>query len=205
MGKTYDDRTVALKSLSLAVEAGEFLALLGPSGCGKSTALRLLAGVEDGTCGDLLFGGSKVNDPPPAPGLGMVFQSYALHPHMSVRGNLAFRRGLRRRRHRRSRQPSHRPPERRQPLAERRTAAWSDSGIRNRQSGKTRQGPSTAWRGGGGIHSASREQQRSRDGTVTGRPHPPHRPTWGRWATHCAGGTVPPSWQPATAGVTAAP
>ena len=85
MGKTYD-RTVALKSLSLGVEAGEFLALPGPSGCGKSTALRLLAGVEDGTCGDLLFGGSKVNDPPPAPGLGMVFQSYALHPHMSVRG-----------------------------------------------------------------------------------------------------------------------
>ena len=94
VGKTYDDGTVALKSLSLSVETGEFLALLGPSGCGKSTALRLLAGLEDATEGDLFIAGSKVNDlSPGARGLGMVFQSYALYPHMSVRGNLSF--GLR--------------------------------------------------------------------------------------------------------------
>ena len=94
VGKTYADGTVALKSLSLAVEQGEFLALLGPSGCGKSTALRLLAGLEDLTSGDLFIAGSKVNDlPPGARGLGMVFQSYALYPHMSVERNLSF--GLR--------------------------------------------------------------------------------------------------------------
>ena len=94
VGKTYADGTVALKSLSLAVEEGEFLALLGPSGCGKSTALRLLAGLEDPTSGDLFIAGSKVNDlPPGARGLGMVFQSYALYPHMTVERNLSF--GLR--------------------------------------------------------------------------------------------------------------
>ena len=93
--KIYDDGTVALDSLDLAVREGEFLVLLGPSGCGKSTALRLLAGLEDISGGEIRIGGAKVNDlPPGARGLGMVFQSYALYPHMTVRGNLAF--GLRR-------------------------------------------------------------------------------------------------------------
>ena len=93
--KEFGDGTVALDSLSLTVEEGEFLVLLGPSGCGKSTALRLLAGLEDVTSGDILIGGNRVNDlPPGARGLGMVFQSYALYPHMSVAENLGF--GLRR-------------------------------------------------------------------------------------------------------------
>ena len=93
--KQFGDGTVALDSLSLTVEEGEFLVLLGPSGCGKSTALRLLAGLEEATSGDILIGGNRVNDlPPGARGLGMVFQSYALYPHMSVAENLGF--GLRR-------------------------------------------------------------------------------------------------------------
>ena len=94
-GKTYDDGTVALKSLDLEIHDGEFLVLLGPSGCGKSTALRLLAGLEDITSGEIRIDGTRVNDlPPGARGLGMVFQSYALYPHMTVRDNLEF--GLRR-------------------------------------------------------------------------------------------------------------
>ncbi len=93
--KVYDDGTVGLDSLDLRIEEGEFLVLLGPSGCGKSTALRMLAGLEDITSGEIQIGGSRVNDlPPGARGLGMVFQSYALYPHMTVRDNLEF--GLRR-------------------------------------------------------------------------------------------------------------
>ena len=94
-GKTYDDGTVALKSLDLEINDGEFLVLLGPSGCGKSTALRLLAGLEDITSGEIRIDDTRINDlPPGARGLGMVFQSYALYPHMTVRDNLEF--GLRR-------------------------------------------------------------------------------------------------------------
>ncbi len=93
--KIYDDGTLGLDALDLKIEEGEFLVLLGPSGCGKSTALRLLAGLEDISSGEIRIGGSRVNDlPPGARGLGMVFQSYALYPHMTVRDNLAF--GLRR-------------------------------------------------------------------------------------------------------------
>ena len=97
--KRFEDGTTALDSLSLRVEEGEFLVLLGPSGCGKSTALRLLAGLEEVTAGDILIGGNRVNDlPAGARDLGMVFQSYALYPHMSVADNLGF--GLRYGRHR---------------------------------------------------------------------------------------------------------
>ena len=92
--KRYDDGFVAVDGLDLEVLDGEFLVLLGPSGCGKSTTLRMLAGLEEVTKGDVMIGGNRVNDlPPGARGIGMVFQSYALYPHMSVADNLSF--GLR--------------------------------------------------------------------------------------------------------------
>jgi len=92
--KRYEDGTLAVESLDLTVNAGEFLVLLGPSGCGKSTTLRMLAGLEEVTAGEIRIGGARVNDlPPGARGLGMVFQSYALYPHMTVAENLSF--GLR--------------------------------------------------------------------------------------------------------------
>ncbi|MEO0410088.1 MAG: ATP-binding cassette domain-containing protein, partial [Cyanobacteria bacterium P01_A01_bin.135] len=84
-----------LRDINLAVQDGEFLALVGPSGCGKSTLLRLIAGLETLTAGDIWVGDRKVNDlPPKQRNVAMVFQSYALYPHMSVYDNLAF--GLRR-------------------------------------------------------------------------------------------------------------
>ena len=94
VAKRFSVDAAALTDLSLTIGSGEFLVLLGPSGCGKSTALRLLAGLEDPTSGELFIDGLRVNDVP-AGGreLGMVFQSYALYPHMSVRDNLTF--GLR--------------------------------------------------------------------------------------------------------------
>ena len=94
VAKRFCEDAAALSDLSLTIDSGEFLVLLGPSGCGKSTALRLLAGLEDPTSGELFIDGLRVNDVP-AGGreLGMVFQSYALYPHMSVRDNLTF--GLR--------------------------------------------------------------------------------------------------------------
>jgi multiple sugar transport system ATP-binding protein len=92
--KRYEDGFEAVQGLNLEINDGEFLVLLGPSGCGKSTTLRMLAGLEEVTDGEILIDGVKVNHlPAGARGLGMVFQSYALYPHMSVRDNLTF--GLR--------------------------------------------------------------------------------------------------------------
>jgi multiple sugar transport system ATP-binding protein len=92
--KKYDDGFEAVKGLNLEVKDGEFLVLLGPSGCGKSTTLRMLAGLEEVTEGEIQIDGMKVNHlPPGARGLGMVFQSYALYPHMTIADNLSF--GLR--------------------------------------------------------------------------------------------------------------
>ena len=92
--KRYENGFEAVKALNLEVADGEFLVLLGPSGCGKSTTLRMLAGLEDISEGNIMIDGAKVNDlPPGARGLGMVFHSYALYPHMSIAENLSF--GLR--------------------------------------------------------------------------------------------------------------
>src|SRR5574341_1459426 len=81
----------AVNGVNLLTKDGEFLVLLGPSGCGKSTLLRMIAGFETPTEGELLIGGTVVNDlPPRARKIAMVFQSYALYPHMTVFKNIAF-------------------------------------------------------------------------------------------------------------------
>ena len=81
----------ALHGLDLSINAGEFVALLGPSGCGKTTTLRMLAGLEFPTSGDIIIGDRRVNDLPPGErDIAMVFQSYALYPHMTVAENIAY-------------------------------------------------------------------------------------------------------------------
>ncbi len=95
--KVYTDGTVAVKDLSLTVAEGEFLVLVGPSGCGKTSVLRCVAGLESPTSGTIALDDQVVNDlPPQARDLAMVFQTFALYPHMTVHDNLAF--GLRMRR-----------------------------------------------------------------------------------------------------------
>ena len=82
---------IAVNDLNINIDDKEFLVLVGPSGCGKSTALRCLAGLEDITDGSILIGDQMVNDVPPKDrDIAMVFQSYALYPHMSVYDNMAF-------------------------------------------------------------------------------------------------------------------
>ncbi|MFQ6673027.1 MAG: ABC transporter ATP-binding protein, partial [Candidatus Tectimicrobiota bacterium] len=88
--KHFGDVT-AVDGIDLVTKEGEFLVLLGPSGCGKTTLLRMIAGLEEPTAGDVLIGGQVVTDlPPRARGIAMVFQSYALYPHMTVYKNIAF-------------------------------------------------------------------------------------------------------------------
>jgi multiple sugar transport system ATP-binding protein len=89
--KKYYGEIAAVDGVDLATKDGEFLVLLGPSGCGKTTLLRMIAGFEAPSAGELLIGGEIVNDlPPRARKIAMVFQSYALYPHMTVFGNIAF-------------------------------------------------------------------------------------------------------------------
>jgi multiple sugar transport system ATP-binding protein len=89
--KRYDDGYEAVKDMNLEIADGEFMILVGPSGCGKSTALRMVAGLEDITEGELKIGGRIVNDRTPKDrDIAMVFQNYALYPHMSVRDNMGF-------------------------------------------------------------------------------------------------------------------
>ena len=89
--KRYADGTLAVDSLSLDLADGEFMILVGPSGCGKSTALRMVAGLEEISDGELRIGGTRVNElPPKGRDIAMVFQNYALYPHMSVARNMGF-------------------------------------------------------------------------------------------------------------------
>ena len=89
--KTYAGAVNVLRDINLDIDAGEMIVFVGPSGCGKSTLLRMIAGLEKITGGSLEIDGQVVNDIPPAQrGIAMVFQSYALYPHMTVRENMAF-------------------------------------------------------------------------------------------------------------------
>jgi len=89
--KSYDGETLVVKNLNLDVARGEFLTMLGPSGSGKTTCLMMLAGFEPATHGEIYLDGQPINNVPPHKrGIGMVFQNYALFPHMTVAENLAF-------------------------------------------------------------------------------------------------------------------
>jgi len=89
--KSYDGETFVVKDLNLTIAKGEFLTMLGPSGSGKTTCLMMLAGFETATSGHIRLGGRPINSVPPHKrGIGMVFQNYALFPHMTVAENLAF-------------------------------------------------------------------------------------------------------------------
>ena len=89
--KTYKGGAEVVKGVSFAVKDKEFLVLVGPSGCGKSTVLRMIAGLEEITDGDLFIGDKKANDVSPSErGIAMVFQNYALYPHMNSYENMAF-------------------------------------------------------------------------------------------------------------------
>src|SRR5271155_4806952 len=91
--KTFD-KTPAVQGIDLDIADREFIVLVGPSGCGKSTTLRMIAGLEETTAGEIVIGGQLVNDVPPKDrDIAMVFQNYALYPHMSVFENMSF--GLR--------------------------------------------------------------------------------------------------------------
>jgi multiple sugar transport system ATP-binding protein len=96
--KEFANGVIAVHETDLTVEAGELVVLVGPSGCGKSTTLRMVAGLESISDGELSIGGRVVNDVPPADrDIAMVFQSYALYPHMTARENMAFALRLRKR------------------------------------------------------------------------------------------------------------
>ncbi|WP_243463559.1 ABC transporter ATP-binding protein, partial [Brucella suis] len=90
ISKTFGQLTV-LDRIDLEIHSGEFLVLVGPSGCGKSTLLRMVAGLEPISGGDLVIGGERANElPPQKRNIAMVFQSYALFPHMTARENIGF-------------------------------------------------------------------------------------------------------------------
>ncbi|HLK16270.1 MAG TPA: ABC transporter ATP-binding protein [Fimbriimonadaceae bacterium] len=92
--KVFGKDVKAVDNLTLDIKDKEFMVLVGPSGCGKTTALRMVAGLEEATAGDIMIGDVRVNDVPPKDrDIAMVFQNYALYPHMSVYDNIAF--GLR--------------------------------------------------------------------------------------------------------------
>lgn len=91
ISKSYDKQSNVISNINVTIEPGEFFVLVGPSGCGKSTMLRMIAGLEEITGGVLKIGEQEVNDLPPSKrDLSMVFQNYALYPHLSVEENIQF-------------------------------------------------------------------------------------------------------------------
>ncbi|MGH0054518.1 MAG: ABC transporter ATP-binding protein, partial [Sphaerochaetaceae bacterium] len=91
ISKVYDGGVKAVDNVNIDIEDRQFVVLVGPSGCGKSTTLRMVAGLEDITGGELYIDGNLVNDVPPKDrDIAMVFQNYALYPHMTVYDNMAF-------------------------------------------------------------------------------------------------------------------
>ena len=91
IGKRYPNGFEAVKDFNLEVADKEFIIFVGPSGCGKSTTLRMIAGFEEITSGDLFIDGKRVNEVAPADrGISMVFQNYALYPHMTVEKNISY-------------------------------------------------------------------------------------------------------------------
>src|SRR5262245_49200168 len=91
VNKVYPGGVKAVHDVNLKIEDREFVVLVGPSGCGKSTTLRMIAGLEEITGGSIFIDGKRVNDVPPKDrDIAMVFQNYALYPHMSVYKNMAF-------------------------------------------------------------------------------------------------------------------
>jgi multiple sugar transport system ATP-binding protein len=91
VSKVYPGGVVAVDAIDLEIRDGEFMILLGPSGCGKSTTLRMIAGLEAATSGDLYIGERRINEVDPKDrNLAIVFQNYALFPHMTVAENVAY-------------------------------------------------------------------------------------------------------------------
>ena len=91
LNKKYDNGFHAVKDVNLEIEDKEFLVLVGPSGCGKTTTLRMVAGLEEITSGEIRIGERVINDLPPMDrDIAMVFQNYALYPHKTVFANMAF-------------------------------------------------------------------------------------------------------------------
>ena len=91
VGKVYDNGTMAVDAFNLSVTKGEFIAFLGPSGCGKTTTLRMIAGFEKISSGDMMIRGARMNDvPPQRRPTSMIFQNYALFPHMTARCNIGY-------------------------------------------------------------------------------------------------------------------
>ena len=89
--KRFSEEVVAVNNVNLEIEDKEFVVLVGPSGCGKTTTLRMVAGLEDISEGEIYIGDRLVNDVPPKDrNIAMVFQNYALYPHMTVYKNMAF-------------------------------------------------------------------------------------------------------------------
>lgn len=89
--KSYDGENYSVKDFNLSINDGEFIVFVGPSGCGKTTTLRMIAGLEDITKGDLIIDGKRMNDVSPQDrDLAMVFQNYALYPHMTIYENIAY-------------------------------------------------------------------------------------------------------------------